>query len=318
MPAVVLTPEQLKLLEGIGQRRPAPITFHAVIVLAKLDPAVGREAGDVLEDLGLIEDFGPRNVAGKRITVRLTGAGRQLLAQIGRERKDPIFRRVTCRRQLLIFAAQDPTPSPWPRLSTFIEDPSTGVHSAPFTLLEARLAAVHLQGERLLEFRSSIGEDGTFKITHSGSRCVEDFDGDVNAWERHQMKPAAHQIIFNQGHGSSANAILGDNNNASQSAASTATVEEYTKWAEDLLKILPAFQLPDDQAARVEEAAARIQAEAEGPSASPSRLRVLGQTARDLLIRGLQDAALAQAPLLAQGILESGERLFGQDPIMVS
>lgn len=315
VPDADLTIKQIKVLEYLLQNRQSGhdvMPFHAAVEAVGMSANDGEYLGDDLEDLGLIEDFGPRPASGHRNLVRLTAAGRRRITQVAQERENPASRQSACRRRLLIYADREPTPSPWPWLHTFVADPEVGLHGMPFSQHEAHRAALHLAGEGLLDYTHTAGDDGTFKITHLGSKCVTNFDGDVSAWERHQMRPAGHQTTINQGPGSSANAVVGHNiSHISQVASASASIEESAKWVEDLRQILPLLQLPTVHTVEIEGSVARLQAELEVPSPAPSRVRQLGQAVIDSVVRALPDAVIAQAPLIAAGVLDTGRALFG-------
>jgi DNA-binding MarR family transcriptional regulator len=310
MPDVDLTPNQRTLLAFLYQRPRNGTAFTVALKRSGVSPSAVRQVADALEDLGLIEDREPRLPARRRNIVQLTEAGRQQAAEIHRERRDPVFRRAACRRQLLIYADRFPNPSRWPRVQAFVDAPDFGVHGTPFTRAEAHQAAVYLSTEQLLEYRPSTGEDDSFKITHLGMRCVDDFGGDVSEWRKQQMTSAGNYTIH-LGAGSSANTVIGTGNTVTQTATSTTANEESAKWVSDLLQILPLLQLPRDQAAEVKDAAAQLHAEIVTPAPAQSRVRELGRAVLDSVTRALPDAAIAQAPIIAAGILDAGRGLFG-------
>lgn len=180
-------------------------------------------------------------------------------------------RRRACRNQLIAWACEQQHRSPWPSIHEFPPDHPRTFHGSAFTMDEVCQAATYLAGERLVEFRKTLGDDGTIMITHDGRKCVENFQGDVAAWEQHGRRSAGHE-------GTTIN-IGALTNNGGALAVGSADVTQnviidvdpvaMTTVIDMLLDELPALPLPDQHQAQVRDAIETLKQELARPAPHP-------------------------------------------------
>ncbi|WP_424187597.1 hypothetical protein ACOBQX_07295 [Actinokineospora sp. G85] len=136
------------------------------------------------------------------------------------------------------------------------------------------------------------------QLTGDGRRCVDDFDGDTDAWDRRHMPTIDQSVTVTAGRDAQ---VAAHAQNVNQVQNSTQVdVGKLAEWTRTAKESIPALGLTEEQAEEARQVSQEILAETEASVPDQSKLKTLGT--RLLTILPLASAGGTLVKLLIDGI----------------
>ncbi|MFE8941691.1 hypothetical protein ACFYNX_29970 [Streptomyces sp. NPDC007872] len=255
------------------------------------------------KDLGLLDD---RYATYGDPAANLTAAGLRWTEERKRRRSDPAARAGAARRGLLVWL--------WHRKHEGVEMPTVAdVLHAPQSIYEGeRLsareidrAAGHLQSRGLISGQMMASGDGPVhaEITTDGEDCVENYAGDIGAYERGTRTGGTTFHI-----GSNTGNIAANSRDFTLNATTNNGVDlaAVVMLARALRQAAPALDLPRPEEAELTDLANRIEEEAGGDHPDPSRLQRWGSSVVAILNSPVVSGALGSVLAAYTGVVLPG------------
>lgn len=236
----------------------------------------------------------------------LTPHGRDRIQARRLRRGDRVQRMIAARNGLLRWlweAKQDGRDHP--AVEDFRETPQARFEGDILTADEIDRAAASLEQRGLIHGTHSAGRRGPVRAetTDEGDRCVEQYSGDVMAYEqaKHQSGPT-----FKFGGDNKGNVSAGDHNTLTSTVIESDTAAEVMKLVEQYRQAKPAISLPAEIEVEVDEIMEELEEQANSSAPDVGRVRRGLQRAGEHLNMA---AAGALGNLLAVGALDLAAQL---------
>ncbi|MFB7543541.1 hypothetical protein ACFC0N_27060 [Streptomyces zaomyceticus] len=255
------------------------------------------------KDLGLLDD---RYATYGDPAANLTTAGIRWADERKRRRADPAARASAARRGLLVWLWRRKHEGvEMPAVADVLHDPQSIFEGERLSPREIDRAAGHLQPRGLISGQMVASGDGPVhaEITTDGEDCVENYAGDLGAYERgNRTESTTFNIGSNTGN-IAANSRDFTLNATTNNGADLAAV---VMLARALRQAAPALDLPCNEEAELAELANRIEEEASSDHPDPSRLQRWGASVVAILNSPVVSGALGSVLAAYTGVVLPG------------
>ncbi|WP_027343936.1 hypothetical protein [Hamadaea tsunoensis] len=308
----VLTPTELAILESMHDARGA-VVFSDLPLVRALDDHERERIGNLFSPL--VTEIGQRSGDGILGLAKINSRGQNYVNKARQERDSPIARATACRAALLAWVPSAEHDGGVEHVSAFLGHSSAHLHGLAFTMAEINEAADYLAEERLVIAQRGLA-GMSLRLHHLGRRVLENWNGDIVAWQRHGQRDGGggDTYRFDFGPGATIGAVIGRDNsgtvNATVGISHGLNGQEIAAWLASVHAILPTVGIESDRLARIEQAVSELHGELDAPAPREGILRRLGQTVLDELAKGAASLALPHLAPIVAGLIEAGKQLF--------
>lgn len=239
---------------------------------------------------GLLSD---RFVSFDEPAANLTSRGLDWMAERRRRRSDPAARAAAARRGLLVWLFHRKHDDIlFPTVAGVLDDPLSLFEGERLTDREIDRASAYLSAKGLIQGDRDASSDGPVyaEITAEGEDCVENYQGDIGAYQR---RNAGGNTTFHIGENTGN--IAANSRDFTMSATTHKDGIDpaaIVMLARALRQAAPILELPEDDVMEFTELATRIEAEAAIGSPDPGRLQRWGTSILGILNSPVVSGAL--------------------------
>ncbi|MFI6530227.1 hypothetical protein [Streptomyces uncialis] len=217
------------------------------------------------------------------VAASLTTTGLEQVERRRERRNSPVQRSKATRQALLRWLwTMDHEGRHLPGVGSFIDTPEAQFEGSPLTADEIDRAAAYLLGKGLIDGIGTDQSRGPVRayITVKGQDCVENYDADSTAFDRHGRGGTVYNNYMPNAQG----VIMGEQQHFTQNNTNGVDPTLFAQLAGYIGQVSTTLGMSDPDRVELERVAQDLHAEATSPNPEPSRLRQLATQLRDKLL----------------------------------